>query len=190
MGRGGHHYSGRHYHRYRGSSSGGDMPLGVSIVMLLVCFGLMFIITTAQSDKIRNGEKISEDYVLTEYLYDNADYFEDTQEHLIIEGLQYFYQTTGAQMVIVTQDERITDKLTEEKYYDMFDDEAHVLIVLPMTGLFGTNNVQYYYMGDEALKVIDETGMNRMLENIENSWSSREETWKEEIIDIANLIVS
>ena len=189
MGRGGHHYSGGHYHRYRGGS-GGDIPLGVSIGTIIVILVIVFLMNTAQSDKIRNGEKISEDYILTEYLYDEADYFEDTQEHLVIEGLQYFYQTTGAQMVIVTQDERITDKLTEEKYYDMFDDEAHVLIVLPMTGLFGTNNVQYYYMGDEALKVIDETGMNRMLENIENSWSSREATWKEEIIDIANLIVS
>lgn len=189
MGRGGHHFSGGHYHRYRGGS-GGDMLLGLSIVILLVCFGIIFLITTAQSDDIRNGEKISGDYTLTEYLYDEANYFDDNEEYLVIEGLQYFYQTTGAQMVIVTQDERITDKLTEEKYYDMFDDEAHVLIVLPMTGLFGTNSVQYYYMGDEALKVIDETGMNRMLEKIENSWYSREKTWKEEIIDIANLIVS
>ena len=145
---------------------------------------------TAENDKIRNGERLLEGYTITEYLYDDADYFEDSNEHLVIEGLQYFYQTTGAQMVIVTQEEKITDKLTEEKYYDMFDDEAHVLLVLPVTGLFGGNSVQYYYMGDDALKVIDETGVNRLLENIENSWSSREERWKEEIIDIADLIAS
>ena len=186
MGRGGHHYSGRHYHRHSGSSSAN---IGATIIGLLIGLVIVFLINTAQNDKIRNGEKISEDYILTEYLYDEADYFEDTQEHLVIEGLQYFYQTTGAQMVIVTQNERTTDKLTEEKYYEMFDDEAHVLIVLPMTPLFHTNNVQYYYMGDEALKVIDETGINRMLENIDYSLSSIEKKWKQEIIDIANLIV-
>mgnify|MGYP003304704322 CR=1 FL=1 len=187
MGRGGHHYSGGHYHRYRGSDGGN---LKATMIGLLIGFGVLFIINTVENDNIRNGEKISGDYILTEYLYDEADYFDDRYEHLVIEGLQYFYQTTGAQMVIVTQDERITDKLTEEKYYEMFDDGAHILIVLPMTPLLGTNNVQYYYMGDEALKVIDETRMNRMLENIDYSLSSREEKWKEEIIDIANLIVS
>lgn len=187
MGRGGHHYSGIHYHRHSGSSSGN---IGATIIGLLIGLVILFLINTAQNDKIRNGEKISGDYILTEYLYDEADYFEDREEHLVVEGLQYFYQTTGAQMVIVTQKESTTDRLTEEKYYEMFDDEAHVLIVLPMTPLFGTNNVQYYYMGDEALKVIDETGINQMLEDIEYSWSSREETWKEEIINIANLIVS
>lgn len=189
MGRGGHHFSGGRIYRSYGSS-GGDLPLGFYIVMLLVTLGLVFIVNTSNSDHIRSGDRISVEYVLSDYLYDEADYFDDNKEHLVVEGLEYFYQATGAQMVIVTQSESTSDKLTEEKYHYMFDDEAHVLIVLPITGLFGGNNVQYYYMGDEALKVIDETGMNRMLENIDGSWSSLEEKWKQEIIDIADMILS
>ena len=189
MGKGGHHFSSGHYHRHGGRSDG-EVPIGVSIVILIVCIAIIFLNETAAKNDIRNGEKISDKYLLTEYLYDEADYFDDSEEYLVIEGLKYFYQTTGAQMVIVTQDGQTTDKLTELKYYEMFDDEAHVLIVLPIKSRSGGNIVQYYYIGDEALKVINETGIYRMLEKIGNNWSSREKSWKEEIIDIANLIVS
>ena len=189
MGRGGHHFSGGHYHHHH-SGSGESLPLSVTIPILLIFLFVAFLMDVAENDKIRNGEKLMEGYTITEYLYDNADYFHDSYEHLVVEGLQHFYETTGAQMVIVTQEERTTDELTEEKYYEMFNDESHVLLVLPITGFLGGNSVQYYYMGDEALRVIDETGINRLLENIENSWSSREKGWKEEIIDIADLIAS
>lgn len=77
MGRGGyHHYYKGHYHRYK-VGRGGDIPLGVLIVAILVLLVISYLINTAQSDDIRNGETISEDYVITEYLYDEADYFED-----------------------------------------------------------------------------------------------------------------
>ena len=191
MGRGGHHFSGGHYrHHHRSSDEG--LPLSVTIPMLLIISFVLFLMDTAERDNIRNGEKLvlMEAYAITDYLYDNADYFDDSRESLIIEGLHHFHETTGVQMVIVTQNEKVTDKITEEKYYEMFDDEAHILLILPVTSFLGSNNVQYYYIGDEALKAIDETGINRLLENIENSWSSREERWKQGIIDIADLIAS
>lgn len=187
MGRGGHHFSGRHHYRHHGSSS--DMPISVLVTLLIVTLSLYWIFSAIENDNIRGGEKISGNYTLTKYLYDDADYFENSNEKLIIEGLKYFYKTTGAQMVIVTQNSSINDRLTKDMYYKMFDDESHILIVLPVTKLFGSNSVQYYYIGDKALKVIDETGMNRMFENIDNSWWPKEAAWQEAIIDIADLIV-
>lgn len=190
MGRGGHHRSFHrsHYHRHYGS--GGDAPLWVYFVSLGIIVVIMFFITTATNDDIRSGDKINVQATLTEYMYDNADYFTDEDEKLIIESLKYFYEKTGAQMVIVTQDENINDSGTEKKYYEMFKEEAHVLIVLPMDGLFGGNYTQYYYMGDDALKVIDETGMNQMLEQIENGWESRGSNWSKAIKEITDLIMS
>lgn len=190
MGRGGHHFSSGHYHRYRHNENSG-LPISIAIVLLGILLGIYFIVTAVQMDHIREGNKISGNYDLTKYLYDDANYFNDQREHYVIEGLKYFYKTTGAQMVIVTYDGKMTDELAEKMYYDMFDDESHVLIVLPIINFFRGNYVQYYYIGDEALKAIDEKGMNRMLEYIEdNLFYSKEKRWKKEIASIADLIVS
>ena len=191
MGRGGHHRSfHRSYYRRYHSSGGSDTPLWVYLVALATILGLGFLITAGTNHAIREGDRINVQATLTEYMYDNADYFTDEDEKQIIDSLKYFYEKTGAQMVIVTQDENINDSGTEKKYYEMFKEEAHVLIVLPMDGLFGGNYTQYYYMGDDALKVIDETGMNQMLEQIENGWGSRGSNWSKAIKDITDLIMS
>ena len=190
MGRGGHHHSHHHHHyhhRHYGSSS--SAPLWVYVVMLIVIFGVAMLLSNAITDDIRNGERIDTTYELTGYLYDNANYFNYAEEVMVIESLEYFYENTGAQMVIVTQNEYKNDSKTEQMYYEMFGDESHVLIVLPMDGLFGTNSTQYYYMGDDALIVIDETGINHMLDNIDNSFSSKGEAWSTAIRDITDLIV-
>lgn len=189
MGRGGHHRSFHRSHYRRYGSSYNDTPLWVYLVILGVVLTIGFFITTANNDKIRSGDKINVECELVDYMQDNAGYFSEEDEAKIIESLKYFYQKTGAQMVIVTQKENINDSGTEKLYYEMFDDEAHVLIVLPMDGLFGTNYTQYYYMGDEALKVIDETGMNRMLDKIDNSLSSKGTSWSNQIKNIADLIM-
>lgn len=189
MGRGGHHRSyHRSYHRRYGRSSSGT-PLWLDLVLLGVVLVISFFMTVSTNDKIRNGDRISVECELVDYMQDNADYFTEEAEMQIVESLKYFYEKTGAQMVIVTQKENINDSGTEEMYYNMFNDEAHVLIVLPMDGLFGGNYTQYYYMGDEALKVIDENGMNRMLEKTEDGWSSKGTEWSNAIRNIADLIM-
>ena len=190
MGRGGHHVSHHHhYHHHRGGGTS-DLPLWMDLIIIFVVFAILFGSESCITDEIKGKEKISDEIVLTDYLYDKADYFEDSEEGLVIEGLKYFYNKTGVQMVIVTQNERITDALTEKMYQKMFKDESHILIVLPITGIFGGNSVQYYWIGTNALKVVDETGMNRLFENIDNSWSSRESAWKSKVISLADLIVS
>lgn len=192
MGRGGHHHSHHHHHHYHhrhyGSSSS-SAPLWVYILMLVIIFGVAMVITAAINDDIRSGERIDTTYELTGYLYDNADYFNYAEEVMVIESLEYFYENTGAQMVIVTQNEYINDSQTEQMYYEMFGDESHVLIVLPMDSFFGTNSTQYYYMGNDALIVIDENGINSMLDDIDNSFSSRGDAWSTAVRDITDLIM-
>ena len=189
MGRGGHHRSyHRSYHRRYGSS-GSSLPLWADFTILGVVLVFLFFSTVSTNDKIRSGDRINVECEVVEYLQDNADYFNDEAEKQIVESLKYFYEKTGSQMVIVTQKENINDSGTEKMYYEMFDDEAHVLLVLPMDGLFGGNYTQYYYMGDDALKVIDETGMNHMLEKTENGLQSRGTVWSNAIKNIANLIM-
>ena len=190
MGRGGHHRSSHHHHHYRHRSGYDDTPLWVYLVCLGIVLLVTFFMTVATNDDIRSGDRINVQCETTEYMHDNADYFTTEDEAMILEALKYFYEQTGAQMVIVTQKENINDSGTEKKYYEMFTDEAHVLIVLPMDGLFGDNYTQYYYMGDDALNVIDEDGMNRMLDDIDGSWGSKGSCWSNAIKEITDLIMS
>lgn len=193
MGRGGHHHSHHHHHHhhhhYGGYYGGGEAaPLWVYIVILVALITFYMMVCTARDNDIRSGDRINTQYELTEYMYDNANYFGEGKEK-VISSLEYFYEQTGAQMVIVTQQEYIDDAGTEKMYYDMFDDESHVLIVLPMDGMFDENETQYYYMGDDALRVIDETGMNYMLECIDDAYEGRCNAWSREIRDITNMIM-
>lgn len=183
MGRGGHHHNSHHHYRSGGTS---DLPLGAYIIILVIALIIGIFITAYKNDKISNKEPIQEEIVITEYLYDNVEYFSSAPED-VISGLKYFYEKTGVQIVIYTTNGKVTDEYTKNLYYELFDDEGHVLIVLPIK-LFG-NDTQYYYIGDNSELIISDTTMNYLFEKINKSWSNKCTAWNESLIKTADLMI-
>lgn len=167
-----------------------NLPILICLILPIIMLLSIISFINIRTNQVKGKDKISDEIILTDYLYDNADYFDDTRQDIVIKGLEYFYTKTGVQMIIVTQKEKTTELLTKKMYDKMLNDQTHILIVLPITGIFGGNNEQYYWIGENALKVVSDKTMNRLFETIDDSWGTTESKWYSKLISLTDLILS
>lgn len=113
------------------------------------------------------------------YLVDNRNYFSNSDN--LISGLEYFYQKTNIQIVVITSNEDLSDSKAVSEYYQMFDDEAHILIIIPKTG-----NIIYYAIGDLADTVFGDKDMTNLLNTTVRN-SKNGEVWEKYLKKSADL---
>lgn len=187
MGRSGHHHSSHHHSHSRHYGSNETLPGGCYVAMIVLVLFLMFVSKTLEYNKISGHERLHTDVTITDYLYDEAEYFDDSREDEIIAGMRYFFVKTGVQPVIYTTYDYVSEESVTKKYYKMFDDGSHLLIALPIN-LFG-NSDQYYYIGDDAERIISEYTVDAILDRVDNTFLSRNTAWRRAFEAVADMIV-
>lgn len=180
MAHGGHHSSGGHYHshsRYRSGS-------GISSIIVIIIIIALIIINAIMKPDIRGRQPLEGDYKsYPEYVIDEKGYFRSPEE--LIAGLEYFHQRTNVQIVVMSSKGSWSDKKAVEKYYELFNDEAHVLIVCP-TSWYHTS--VYYAIGDLADKVIDDDVMDTLLDGVMKNVRSGKR-WEKRLIRLTDTML-
>lgn len=172
---GGHH----HHHRYRGGSSS-NVQLPILLLLLAICFGIVILEANIDGKKPLEGTYTT----YPNYLVDETNYLSDPTK--IISGLQYLHEKTNVQVVVMTASGSWSDRQAVEKYYEMFDDEAHVLIIV--TTSWYSSYDYYYSIGDLANNVIDDRAVNYLLDRINNSRNG--EKWENKLIEFTDELLS
>lgn len=192
MAHGGHHGGGHHsYHRssYRrsystrsyGGGSGTLIPSIFALFFIILMFALFFSIISSSS--LTGKTPLEGQYEVCEYLYDDQGYFSDQDQ--IIEGLEYLREKTNVQVVLMSSDEIWSDSKAVQQYYKMFDDEAHVLIIIPSSW---SSSTTYYAIGDLANTVVNDTAVNHLLDTVSNKHNGG--TWKSALTNFADMLIS
>lgn len=166
---------------YSHSRSGGGIPTWVLLVVLAILAVITFISYSAHFSNKHPLEGEYETY--PSYVIDESEYFSDTDE--LIDGLRYVHEKTNIQIVVMTSSERWTDKKAVEKYYELFDDEAHVLIICPTAWYSST---VYYAIGDLADTVIDDYAVDHLIDDVDKSRSGSE--WKRHLISLTDMLLT
>lgn len=165
MAHGGHHSSSHSHYHHHGSRSGGGEFTWIEGVIFIVCIIIFISSARSRQNTISNKQPLDGKYeTYTPYLIDKNGYFSNPNE--LIAGLQYFHEHTNIQIVVMSSNESWSDSKVTEQYYHMFNDEAHVLIVVPVSWFSST---EYYAIGDLANTVFNDTTMDVLLDNIDGS---------------------
>lgn len=187
-----HHSSYHSYHHYHNNdddngefedSSSRAIIAIITVILIAVAMSLVL-------SRLSSRSPIKKDYEISSYILDNENYFKDTVE--LRNGLKYFYEKSGVQIVVMTTSEEYSDEKTLNKYYELFNDESHILVVIP------TNNdsIQYYAIGDNAGTVINDLYLNTFLENISCSEAIKNVTnmrdgkiWEKQLKNFADSLI-
>lgn len=181
MAHGGHH-SGGHYHSHYRGGSGNDLPLSFYLIALGIVIVVLVISAYIQSD-IGGKTPIEKNYELTQYVYDSEEYFNEIDN--MREGLEYLYDKTGVQLVVMSSNKFYSDSKAVDTYYELFNDECHVLIIIP-TGFW--SSTEYYAIGDVANTVIDDRAIDYLLDRVESSKDG--EKWERNLKSFADKLMS
>lgn len=180
MAHGGHHSSSHHIHHHSRSSYSSGGSNWMTIVLIIAAIIILFL--TMASNDISGKKPLEEKFEVSQYLYDESNYFSNPKE--IVEGLQYLYEKTNVQVVVMSTSSSCSDSRAVELYYELFSDEGHVLIVVP-TAWYSSKT--YYAIGDVANNVIDDRAMNYLINRINSSNSGKK--WKECLIGFADKLI-
>lgn len=115
-------------------------------------------------------------------MIDEAEYFSEVEE--LVAGLRYIHEKTNVQVVVMSSNESWSDSKAVEKYYELFDDEAHVLIICPTAWYSST---VYYAIGDLADTVIDDYAVDHLIDNVDKSRKGSK--WKKHIISLTDSLL-
>lgn len=186
---GGHHSHHRSYYRSRsstryysnGSGSGTLIP-SIFALFLIILMGTVFL-KVASSSSLTGKAPLDGQYEVYKYLLDEQDYFSNKDQ--IIEGLEYLHEKTNVQVVLMSSNESWSDSKAVKQYYEMFDDEAHVLIIIPSNW---SSSTTYYAIGDLADTVINDSAVNHLLDTVGNKHNGR--TWKSSLTKFADTLIS
>lgn len=116
------------------------------------------------------------------YIVDEKNYFENINN--AIEGLEYLYKSTNIQMVVLISKNYLSESNTLDMYYEMFDDECHVLYIYSTSSLYEST----YAIGDLANEVIDDKAINYLNKKLKGH--SDGEYWKENLINFSDELLS
>ena len=184
MAHGGHCGGGHsHYHRhYRGR--GADIPLPIALLFLVVAFALFFWLYTVQSDIGGKTPLVGNYETYPNYLLDENNYLSDHEQ--IVNGLKYLHKKTNVQVVVMVSSESWSDSKIVDKYYELFNDEAHMLIVITSAWYQSTD---YYAIGDLTDSVIDDRAatylINTLIDNSRNG-----EKWEKVLKEFTDKLLS
>lgn len=173
-----HHYGGHYYHSSRYSDDEILWPLIAILTLLFIALAF-----DSSSRTTTPKQPISKDYELSSYILDEEEYFKNTVE--LRSGLKYLYEKTGVQVVVMSTKEYYSDSMAVDKYNELFNDESHVLIIIPTN--FWQSDEQYYAIGDTANTVIDDTALDYLLSNVESSKNGKE--WEKYLKFLADKLI-
>ncbi len=180
----GGHCGGHHYHHHYRSRGEPQIPLPIAILLIVIWIALLVWIDYEQSD-IDGKTPLEGSYqTYPNYLLDETGYLSD--HWLIIDGLKYLHQKTNVQVVVMVESGTWSDRKVVDKYYELFDDEAHVLIVITSSWY---ESHDYYAIGDLANNVIDDRAANYLIDTRINN-SKNGEKWQKELKDFADELLS
>lgn len=183
MARGGHCGGHHSHHHYRGRG-GLDLPLPVAILLIVAWIALLAWMAVVRSD-IGGKTPLDGSYpTYPNYLLDDSGYLSD--HDLIIDGLKYLHEKTNVQVVVMVDGGAWSDRKAVDKYYEMFDDEAHMLIII--TSAWYESN-DYYAIGDLTYSIIDERAANYLIDDRING-SRDGEKWQRELKEFTQKLLS
>lgn len=161
----------------RSNDSGNTFSVfAVGIVLLLLA-----ILTTTSIGGKNPLEGSFKNY--PSYLVDEEEYFYNTED--LVSGLEYLHENTNVQLVIMTSHCSWSNQRAIYKYRQMFDDEAHILLVIP-TGWISSK--PYYSIGSLADSVISDNEMKYLLDRVGNSKDGKD--WHIELVSFADDLLS
>ncbi len=184
MAHGGHSGGGPCYHYHHSYRSGGrsatrgEVLLCVGIVIALVTFFAIAIDSSLSGKKPLEGEY--ETY--PSYVIDEAGYFQE--KRALTAGLKYIHEKTNVQVVVMSSNDSWSDAKAVDKYYELFDDEAHVLIICPTAWYSST---VYYVIGDLADTVIDDYAVEYLIDGVDKS--NKGSKWKTYLISLTDKLL-
>lgn len=184
MAHGGHSGGGHCYHYHHSYRSGGrsatrgEVLLCVGIVIALVTFFAIAIDSNLSGKKPLEGEY--ETY--PSYVIDEAGYFQE--KRALTAGLKYIHEKTNVQVVVMSSNDSWSDAKAVDKYYELFDDEAHVLIICPTAWYSST---VYYAIGDLADTVIDDYAVKYLIDGVDKS--NKGSKWKTYLISLTDKLL-
>lgn len=180
---GGSHAHYHHHHSRGGYNSNSDVPLPILIPLIIVILALALWLSSTKSD-IGGKEPLEGTYTdYPVYLIDNNEYLSDHE--LIINGLKYLHEKTNVQLVVVVATGSWSDTKVVDEYYKLFDDEAHMLIIITSSWY---EDHDYYAIGDLTNSVIDDRAAKYLIEKIDNSRDGKK--WEEILNDFADRLLS
>lgn len=175
----GGHCGGSHYSHSRYSGGGGSIPTPVLVIAILIAIGIAIISHNSYTGKKPLEGSFSK---YPQYLIDKEEYFHNSKD--LVEGLTYLHEKTNVQVVVMSSDKSWSDSKAVDEYYKLFDDEAHILIIVPTAWY---SNTTYYAIGDLADTVISDSGIKHIIDKIDKSKNG--EKWEKELIKFTDLIL-
>lgn len=178
---GGSHAHHHHHHSYSGSGSNSSTLK--TILLIVVLLSIPVFISKLTESAISGKTPLPGKYSTYQpYLIDENQYFSNHEN--LIAGLQYLHEHTNVQIVVMSSNDSWSDSKAVERYHKMFNDEAHILIIVPTSWFSSTT---YYAIGDLANDVIDDEAIHYLLENID--CSSNGKTWEEYLRDFSDTLL-
>lgn len=189
------------YSNNMGSSQLGDKIGKIAKIVFIVITAILVVYIFSISGKVKkiddpinftDSRRVYSDTKVTEkyevkgdfefyhtYFIDNAEIMKSRLQ--LEEGLKYFFEKTNIQMVVVTSNASFSDQKAIDKYNEIFDDESHILIIIPKSA-----DTQYYAIGDDIYDRIDESILDDLLDNINDYCDGN--AWKEALISWTDSI--
>ncbi|MDO5155464.1 MAG: TPM domain-containing protein [Eubacteriales bacterium] len=188
------YFSGSYYHSYvdrRGKShvyysSQKHVPKPDKSQMIMTIISLtvfllvvLFITVTGYIDTTHKLNDTTPDVVR---IYDEEDFFTDSEEQVLSDTLEEYYQQTGVNAVVCAVSNSqwkihyaSLEKYAMEKYYELFSDEKHYLVVFSNEMLEDGWQDWYFetIVGDDTTRAIGPTKESYMVEQIQNQlWNN------------------
>lgn len=183
MAHGGHSGGGGHYHHHYRSGSGGSATWGEIFLSLGIVVALVIVFAAISASRLSGKQPLEGKYeTYPSYVIDEAEYFSEIED--LVSGLRYIHEKTNVQVVVMSSNESWSDSKAVEKYYELFDDEAHVLIICPTAWYSST---VYYAIGDLADTVIDDYAVDHLIDNVDKSRKGSK--WKKYIISLTDSLL-
>lgn len=153
-----------------GSGSSGCLNVVLIIIMAISAAAFLFTIMSSSDEIVRTP--LSDGAVTeTAYYTDELNWIDSKVE----DGLRYFYKKTGVQPYVYITDsigsgsDAEIQAFAEDKYYELFDDSAHLLLVFyEKNGNYRT----YCLSGAVAEEVMDAEARNVLLNTLDENYSN------------------
>ena len=173
-----HHAAPPRRHRNNGSCLGSILAFILILVIIAIIFGSIQNSSQPESPSTTQTAAI-ERTPLADSLCKETNYYTDeqnmiTDQNQLLTGLMTFYATTGVQpYVYFTATETLDDTYAGEVYDSLFSDEGHFLLLIHSTPDDQGDETwnDYYLLGTDAAKVIDNTLMDQFWQYYDTNYA-------------------
>lgn len=187
-----------------GSSRRGCVTAVVILVVLVIIIAVVFAVSSGDTDVTKSTvarEPLPKGSVSeTDYYKDDLGWIEN--KAVLISGLKHFYEKTGVQPFVYITDTvngshypsySDLETFANNKYDELFTDEAHLLLVFFEYEANPGKYMDYYVTGTQAKGVIDSEAATILLDYIDknyyNTGMSEDEFFGKSFSDAADRIM-